>query len=53
MTTLKIPPHLKCVAALPCEMTGTFVPNSDRWPGFMCHVYAILFNGHFEDMIPE
>ena len=28
--TLKIPPHLKCVATLPCEMSSVFKPTIEN-----------------------
>ena len=38
-STLQIPPHLKCVVTLPCEMYGTFFTNSDHWTVFWSTLY--------------
>jgi len=34
---LNIPPHLKRVATLPCEMFYTFLTHSGQWPVFLRH----------------
>jgi len=46
--SLKIPPHLKRVATLPCKIFGIYVTHSGQLSGFVCHcvhvhVGALLF----------
>ena len=41
-TILKIPPHLKCVATLPCEMLSVFIATIENKTTSVKHILKKL-----------